>query len=483
MTIPVTLPGITTIESVIRHQRNKITDLTQQHNDSVNELAQLRDQPAPDRQRIEEVRASISRSRLDLDEARAGLADAERVQADEARLTAAAEVRIPHANAPEGGLWSSAAGFTHDRQRTYNERNKDEFLRDLFGFSMGSLRGEAIGRLERHEAEARAAGQLSERAMTSTGFAGIIPPQYLIDQYALIARAGRPTANVTQHFDLPSEGMSLVIPRGTTGVTTGVQASENSALATQDEVWTNVTVPVVTAGGYNDVSRQSIERASGTDMIIFGDLMAAYAVNVDQQVLSGTGASGQALGILNTSGISQASAFTAAATIATFYTKLAGAINAVETTRMFAPNVILMHPRRWNWLLTQLDSSNRPLLVPNGNGPMNAVGVANAPVDTASITPVGTLFGLNVVTDPNIPTAAGSGPEDQIIVARREDLMLWEDPNAPFTLRFEQPVGQNLTVRLVAYGYFAFTAGRFPSAVGVIGGNSGAGFGLVPPTF
>ena len=44
---------------------------------------------------------------------------------------------------------------------------------------------------------------------------------------------------------------------------------------------------------------------------------AAYAVAVNQEVLSGTGTGGRALGILNTAGILTATAFTAAATIAT----------------------------------------------------------------------------------------------------------------------------------------------------------------------
>lgn len=383
-------------------------------------------------------------------------------------------------NAPKDGTFRA-----QDRDVTYNQRNQGEFLRDLFAFSTGQARGDVAERLQKHETEARAAGRYSERAATTAGFAGIIPPQYLVDQYALIARSGRPTANLVQHFDLPSEGMSLIIPRGTTGATTAIQTAENTTLSSTDEVWSNVTIPVVTIGGYNDISRQAIERAAGVDQIVFSDLLGAYAVALNAQVLNGTGASGQMLGILKTAGINQASAFTAAATVPTFYTKLAGAINAVETTRFFGPNVIIMHPSRWNWLLTQLDSSNRPLVVPNTNAPMNALGVA-APEpgeDVTSIAPVGWLFGIPVVVDASIPTAVGTGPEDQVIAARREDLMLWEDPSAPFTLRFEQPVGQQLTYRLVAYGYAAFTAGRYPTAVGVVGGNSGAGFGLIAPTF
>ncbi|GAB6857336.1 phage major capsid protein [Microbacterium xylanilyticum] len=401
-------------------------------------------------------------------------------QAKDAELDRRSQEQHDLDNAPRGGTFRA-----QDRDTVYNERNQGEFLRDLFAFSTGQARGETTERLQKHEAEARAAGRISERAAATSTFAGIIPPQYLVDKYALIARAGRPTANVVEHLDLPSDGMSLIIPRGTTGAATAVQTAENTALTTQDEVWSNLTVPVVTVGGYNDISRQAIERAAGVDQIVFADLLGAYAVNVNQQVLSGTGAAGQALGILATAGINQATAFAAAATVQTFYTKLAGAINAVETSRYYGPNVIIMHPRRWNWLLTQLDSSNRPLVVPNTNGPMNGIGVA-APEpgeDVASTAPVGWLFGIPVIVDASIPTSVGSGPEDQVIVARREDLMLWEDPSAPFTLRFEQPLGQQLTYRLVAYGYIAFTAGRYPSAVGVVGGNSAAGFGLVAPTF
>ena len=70
-------------------------------------------------------------------------------------------------------------------------------------------------------------------------------------------------------------------------------------------------------------------------------------------------------------------------------------------------------------------------------------------------------------------------------MARREDLLLWEDGDGmPRELRFEQTLGNQLTTKLVVYGYAAFTAGRYPTAVGVVGGNAGtAGFGLVAPTF
>ncbi|MFZ8528442.1 hypothetical protein ACO1NJ_14055, partial [Staphylococcus aureus] len=84
----------------------------------------------------------------------------------------------------------------------------------------------------------------------------------------------------------------------------------------------------------------------------------------------------------------------------------------------------------------------------------------------------------------NLPTSVGTGPEDQVIVARLEDLLLWEENGGvPRELRFEQTLGNQLTVKLVAYGYAAFTAGRYPLATALIGGNAGAGNGLIAPTF
>lgn len=376
-------------------------------------------------------------------------------------------------------------------ERTYSAeksaRGEASFFADSFrAMNMGDF--EARQRLERHGAEVRAEGEMTERATTTASYGSLVVPQYLLDQAAPLARAGRPTANIVQRLPLPAQGMSIVIPRGTTGASEAVQATQNTAVSSTDQVWTDLTVPVVTVAGQQDVSRQSLERGyPGLDELVYLDLAGAYAVALDAQVLAGTGTSGQMLGILNTAGINQATAFGAAATPATYYTKVAGQVNAIETTRFMAPNAIVMHPRRWNWLVSQLDSSGRPFVVPQVNGPMNALGVFEVPIDTVSAVPVGQFQGLPVITDASVPTAVGTGPEDQTIVLRREDSLLWEDTaNAglPKQLRFEQTLGGALTVKLVAYNYAAFTAGRYPTSVGVVGGNAGtAGFGTVAPTF
>lgn len=376
---------------------------------------------------------------------------------------------------------------TGQEPRTYTAQTSQEgvsFFSDAYRFQSGDM--SARERLERHGQEVKVEREATERATTTSSFAGLIVPQYLVDQAALVARAGRPFANTLQKLPLPDQGTQFQIPRGTTGAATAIQATENSSVQSTDEVWANVTVNVSTIAGQQDVSRQSLERGTpGIDALIYLDLAGAYGVNLDSQVLSGSGGSGQMQGVLGTSGVNQATAFGAAATATTFYSKVAGQVNAVETTRFMAPNHIAMHPRRWNWLISQVDSQGRPLAVPNPNGPFNALAVANEPLDTSLAAAVGLFQGLPVTTDASIPTAVGTGPEDQVIVYRSNDLLLWEDGDGmPRELRFEQTLGNQLTVKLVVYGYAAFTAGRYPTAVGIVGGNAGtAGFGLIAPTF
>jgi HK97 family phage major capsid protein len=341
-------------------------------------------------------------------------------------------------------------------------------------------------RLERHAREVEVHSEMTDRAVSTGSFAGLVVPQYLVDLAAPTLRAGRPFANsIGPSLPLPDSGMTFQIPRGTTGASVAVQATENTSVSTTDEAWANLTLNVSTIAGQADVSRQSLERgAPGTDALLYMDLAGAYGVGLDQQVLAGSGSANQVLGVFNTAGVSQESAFTAAVTPQSFYSKVAGGINDVETKRFLPPTAIAMHPRRWNWMLTQFDNAGRPLVVPNPQGPMNAMATEDALHGMASATPVGSFQGLPVITDASMPTAVGVGAEDQVVIYRREDLLLWEDGDGmPRELRFEQTLGNQLTVKLVSYGYIAFTAGRYPQSVAIVGGNSGAGFGLQPPVF
>lgn len=381
---------------------------------------------------------------------------------------------------------TNAPAVVTREERTYSAeksaRGETSFFSDSYNWAHRQDMG-ARERLERHSREMQVEGEVSKRATTTSSFASLVVPQYLVEQAALIARAGRPFANTVQKLQLPDQGMVFYIPRGTTGAATAVQATQNTSVQNTDQVWADVQVNVQTIAGQQDISRQSLERGTpGIDQLVYLDLAGAYAVNLDTQVISGTGTGTK--GIQNAGG-TQATAFGAAATPATFYTKLAGAVNAVQTNRFMAPTTILMHPRRWNWLVGQVDSSNRPIVVPGYAGPNNATGVyGDHPNDVPLTTPVGYLQGLPVVTDANVPTAVGTGPEDLVFVYRAPDFLLWEEGDGlPRQLRFEETLGGQLTVKLVCYGYAAFTGERYPTAASIIGGNATVGNGLVAPTF
>ena len=86
---------------------------------------------------------------------------------------------------------------------------------------------------------------------------------------------------------------------------------------------------------------------------------------------------------------------------------------------------------------------------------------------------VGNIAGVPVVTDAGIPTNLGAGTdEDRVVVARRSDLLLWETgTGAPAVARFDSVGSGSLTIKIVAFGYSAFTAGRYPTGVAVCQGT------------
>jgi HK97 family phage major capsid protein len=329
---------------------------------------------------------------------------------------------------------------------------------------------QAADRIARHCREM----EIESRDVGTPAMGGLIPPQYLLDQFAPLVYAGRPVANAVANLPLPSTGMTLDIPRGTTGTAVDVQAAENTALVEQDYDETTLTVPVITIGGQQDVSRQSLERGNGTDQIIFADLVSNYAVKVDQEVIAGDGAGGDALGILNTSGINAVTYTDASPTLAELWPKIADGIARVQAGRYLPPTAIFMHPRRWAMMSSALDSTGRPLI--NTTSPQNAVGIGDA-LKYGQV--VGSIQGVPVITDGNIPVNLGVGTnEDVIIIARTSDCLLFENSTVPRELRFEETLAGQLTVKLVVYGYMAFTAGRYPKGITTITGT-----GLITPTF
>ena len=418
-----------------------------------------------------------------------------------ADLTRFAESEIAATReAPKGG-----ARVTNE-ERTYTSRKSTRgeasFFKDQYLLTYKTDLG-ARDRMERHMRESMVEGETTEarngrESRASSGsFAGLVVPQYLTDMAALPLRNGRPFANACDRMPLPDQGMTFQVPRGTTGAATAVQSGENVAVQNQDEVWANVSVPVVTIAGQQQVSRQALERGiPGLDGLIYKDLAGAYAANVDLQALYGTGAGNQMLGALQTSGINAATAYGAAITYALFNSKVAGQLAAVAGAgAQVSPKAIFMHPRRWGWMNSLVDTANRPLVVPLSQAPWNTGALNKMPggygavedqTSTSGVNVVGSIQGMPIVTDANMPTNVGSatGGEDLLLVADTDQCILFEiGDGTPQLFRFDQTLGNQLTVTLVVYDYIAFTAGRYPAAIGKVGGLDTTTNGQVLPTF
>lgn len=324
---------------------------------------------------------------------------------------------------------------------------------------------DAAQRLSRHNAEMRDIG--------TSAFAGLTVPQFLTDMAADVARAGRPLADKVAKHQIPAEGETISLSRLTTGTAVASQATQNSAVQETNADDTKLDISLVTIAGQQDLSVQSIERSRGAEALIFQDLVKAYHSELDRQIIHGDGTSGTHLGIQSTSGIGAVTYTDASPTVAELYLKLADAIQRVSAG-IFAPaNCIVMAPRRWGWFLSSLDTTNRPLVVPNAYGSTNAAGVGQT-----GYAEVGTIMGIPVVTDGNISLVQGAGTEDTIIVTRTDELHLWEENNSPLALEFKETGSATLSVKALVRGYSFFTAGRRPTASSVISGT-----GLIAPTF
>ena len=383
--------------------------------------------------------------------------------------TKAAEIRssVAAVIAPKTG-----AAVVTKEARTYTAEAEVSFVKDAYNaqFKNDFSASERLARHMREEAT-------ENRAVGTGAFEGLVVPQYLTELAAPYARAGRPFLDAaTNKHSLPASGMTLNISRMTTGTTTAVQATENSAVSNTDSDDTLLTINVRTIAGQQDLSRQAIERGTGIDSFVLQDLIRSWHTTLDNQCLNGAGTSGTILGLAASSG--NAITYTSSSpTVQLLYPKLADAIQQVQTNTFQQPTHWVMHPRRLAYLLAAVDGQNRPLVVPTANGPMNSMATGAGAVSYGNSGY--SLMGLPIVTDANVVTNIGASTnQDQIYCVAAPEMHLWEQPGAPFALNFDQTTAGSLTIKAVVYGYAAFSAGRYPLAASIISGT-----GLVAPSF
>ena len=391
------------------------------------------------------------------------IATAEKV---EARTAALAESR------KESGVATFGGAVVTRESMTYDKDGRNSFVRDMIG---AQLRNDSSSweRLHRHAQEVA----VETRDISRTDGAGgdFVPPIYLINEYAEFARAARVTADLVTNMALPAGTDSINIPQITTGTLAAFQSSDNSATTTRDMVSSTVTAPVRTISGYENVSIQLVEQsplAGGLDRLVFGDLMADYALQLNTAVVgAGDGTSGTFKGLITlgadtTNGIPTTWTETTPSAVNGLIA-LAKGISKVTTNRFKAAEAIVMHPSMWYWFASQVDGSNRPLVVPvtGASQAFNASGTVTNPGAPAGL--VGTIQGVPVFIDATLPKTYATN-QSPILVGKFSDTYLFE--SGVKTRVLPDVLSSNLTVRFQVYGYAAL-AHRFNKSVSAITGT------------
>jgi len=384
----------------------------------------------------------------------------------EARTAAIAESRKESKVATFGGAVVTREAMTYDRD------GRNSFVRDMIGAQLRNDRN-SWERLNRHAQEVA----VESRDISRTDGAGgdFVPPIYLINEYAEFARAARVTADLVTNMALPAGTDSINIPQITTGTLAAFQSADNTATTTRDMVSSTVTAPVRTISGYENVSIQLVEQsplAGGLDRLVFGDLMADYALQLNTAVVgSGDGTSGALKGLITlgadtTNGIPTTWTETTPSA-PNGIIAIAKAISKVTTNRFKAAEAIVMHPSMWYWFASQVDGQSRPLVVPvtGASQAFNAAGTVTNPGAPAGL--VGTIQGVPVFIDATLPKTYATN-QSPILVGKFSDSYLFE--SGVKTRVLPDVLSSNLTVRFQVYGYAAL-AHRFNKAVSAISGT------------
>lgn len=385
-------------------------------------------------------------------------------------------IETPQIDAPR-----SANVVVKRNELTYEFGNGNSFYGDLFNASVRQDLGAQI-RLDRHQlehdietrgrrkVEAARLRELQDQGLelrvqpnTTLGTGGeFSPPLWLTSQFSTAAAAGRVLADLIGSIVLPPGVASVNIPRIAVGAVAGIQPGQPGAIPSQDETTFNASSPVVTIAGQVDASQQLFDQTpNGYDIVAFTDMGKSYARNLDQQLISGTGINGQLLGLTNTTLPAGHTISGAGATTFTLLWPIIGqAYAAVGNDRQLPPERFLLAPRRWAWIGTSLDTSNRPIVLPGTAGPsISDYGLAGG------TPPAGSFLGKPVYEAGAI---AGGTSSDFIVCCRPSDLLLFE--SEPKFAVDQQVLAGSLQVRMQLRRYVAFVGNRYPSSISIVTG-------------
>jgi len=287
------------------------------------------------------------------------------------------------------------------------------YFADLMAQSRDSAAAERMGR---HRALITdLASQLASRAVDSGDLAGAYPTGYYPDLYVPDVAMQGPLGAFFASTPITAPTPIIVPTFGTQTGDTGVQASENAALANVDVTTAPQTLTPKTIGGESVVSRQAVDGASpGTDVIIGTQLRELLMRDTEREIALVLEALTSSGAIADTAGTTPAQSGAdlhrgIAQILSKFYAgDAAGGVNA----RFLPAEGVFCNTTDWNSLVAGEDGNGRPLLA--YVNPNNALG-----------TPQGPGFQRGIIAGTTVEPAWALLSALNEIVARRNDARQW----------------------------------------------------------
>lgn len=287
---------------------------------------------------------------------------------------------------------------------------------------------------------------------------GVSPDSYIPDLLELL-REGRPVANMFAGRSLPARGNNVSLPSVTQGGTVDYQATQGTQVSNQNVVTAPVEFPKSTLAGGQGVSIQAQEWSDPSYMTeVIRDHVAAYGEKLDLESIVGDGATPNATAY--TGILAGAGDVPGGTTVATALAVIGKASAAVYAATKRPASAVICHSSVWGAWVDLADTDGRPIVTTDQ--PTNPAGN----MDASSI--VGTVRGLPVVVDDNVPVNLGVGTnETPIIVCNFRDALLFENQGAPAQIALTYP--SVLVTDVTVYGFSALAIRR-PLAFQAISG-------------
>ncbi len=243
----------------------------------------------------------------------------------------------------------------------------------------------------------------------------------------LLVDHGRPSLTAFRQSALPQAGLNVDWPAVLSNtIDADEQVAQGDTLVFGKLSLQTKTSPVLTIGGWTDMSRQTIERSSVQYVdAAFRAMAIQYGKSTNEKFVE------------NLVGGTYTSA-TATKDASSITDAVADASLAIYGNAGGRPEFILASASVWKDLVGLFADDGRPIV--GGNAPVNNIGTSNIPQMGAN------LFGLNVIVDPALP-------DGKCYIANSEAIVTWEN-GGPTRLADEDIT--NLTQQFSVYGYVAF---------------------------